>query len=300
MKQALSSVLLLALACGPSSTETAARNQLAETNLQLEREREERAALDAELEALQQQNQRLTQILDGLGEGVVGLERDQQRTLRRLNEAQQAIEELEAARAESEGARQLSEEERAALEVRLREARRSLDEIRAREAAARARLATFRNLLEKFQAMIESGFLRVRIVRNRMVVELPEAVLFDSGRAVIKDDGKEVLEQVAAVLPSVEDRDFQIAGHTDNVPIDTRRFPSNWELSTARAVNVARFLIAHDVAKERLSAAGYADTQPVASNDSDEGRQQNRRIEIVLMPNLDELPDLSVLEENGD
>jgi chemotaxis protein MotB len=300
MKQALSSVLLLALACGPSSTETAARNQLAETNLQLEREREQRAALDAELEALQERNRRLTQILDGLGEGVVGLERDQQRTLRRLDEAQQAIEELEQARAESEGARQMSEEERAALEARLREARRSLDEIRAREAAARARLATFRNLLEKFQAMIESGFLRVRIVRNRMVVELPEAVLFDSGRAVIKDDGQDVLKQVAAVLPSVEDRDFQIAGHTDNVPINTRRFPSNWELSTARAVNVARFLIEHEVPQQRLSAAGYADTQPVASNETDEGRQQNRRIEIVLMPNLDELPDLSVLEDDGD
>jgi len=94
---------------------------------------------------------------------------------------------------------------------------------------------------------------------------------------------------------SIEGRDLQIAGHTDNVPISTRRFPSNWELSTARAVHVARFLIEHEVPQQRLSAAGYADTQPVASNESGEGRQQNRRIEIVLMPHLDELPNLSVL-----
>jgi chemotaxis protein MotB len=80
------------------------------------------------------------------------------------------------------------------------------------------------------------------------------------------------------------------------VPIKSRRFPSNWELWTARAVTVARFLADKGVPPTRLSAAGYAESQPVASNDTPEGRAQNRRIEIVLMPNLDELPDLSSLE----
>ena len=170
-----------------------------------------------------------------------------------------------------------------------------VQELQMKERQAQARLQTFRNMIEKFQKMIESGKLRVRIVRGRMVVELSENILFDSGRAEVKKEGLAALQEVATVLASIPDREFQIAGHTDNVPIKSARFPSNWELSTARAVNVTRALSTMGVPATRLSAAGYADTQPVASNDTPEGRQQNRRIEIVLMPNLDELPDLSSL-----
>jgi chemotaxis protein MotB len=171
-----------------------------------------------------------------------------------------------------------------------------IEDLRAKERQAQARLQTFRNMLEKFKKMIESGKLRVRIQRGRMVVELSENILFDSGRADLKKEGQAALQEVAGVLTSIPDREFQIAGHTDNVPIKGPKFPSNWELSTARAVTVARFLASQKVPENRLSAAGYADTQPVASNDAPEGRAQNRRIEIVLMPNLDELPDLSALE----
>lgn len=178
-----------------------------------------------------------------------------------------------------------------------RELVRALEELRTRQRQAQARLATFRNLLEQFQSMIESGRLRVRIVRNRMVVELPEGVLFDSGKARLKPGGRQTLAEVAQILKDIKDRQFQIAGHTDDRPIRTRRYPSNWELSAARAVNVARFLIDNGVAADRLSAAGYADTEPVASNDTPAGRQQNRRIEIVLVPNLEELPDLSALRK---
>ena len=174
-----------------------------------------------------------------------------------------------------------------------------IEELRARDQQAQARLATFRNMLEKFKKMIAGGKLRVRIQRGRMVVELSENILFDSGKADLKKEGQSALEEVASVLASIADRDFQIAGHTDNIPIKSARFPSNWELSTARAVTVARFLGDKGVPPTLLSAAGYADNQPVASNDTPEGRQQNRRIEIVLMPNLDELPDLSSLESEA-
>jgi len=126
-------------------------------------------------------------------------------------------------------------------------------------------------------------------------VELSENILFDSGKDELKKEGQEALTQVAGVLSSIANRDFQIAGHTDNIPIKSAKFPSNWELSTARAVEVTRFLADKGVDPSRLSAAGYADTQPVASNSDGDGRRQNRRIEIVLMPNLDELPDLSSL-----
>ncbi len=171
-----------------------------------------------------------------------------------------------------------------------------VEDLRAKERQAQARLQTFRDMLDKFKKMIASGQLRVRIERGRMVVELSENILFDSGKADLKKEGKAALQEVAGVLASIPDREFQIAGHTDNKPIKSSRFPSNWELSTARAVTVARFLASQGVPENRLSAAGYADTQPVASNDTPEGRAQNRRIEIVLMPNLDELPDLSALE----
>ena len=176
---------------------------------------------------------------------------------------------------------------------------RALEELQEREQQAQARLETFRSLLAKFRSMIESGRLRVRIVRNRMVVELPEGILFDSGQADLKEGGQTTLAEVAQVLKEIENRSFQTAGHTDNVPIRTRRFRNNWDLSTARAVTVARYLIDQGVPANRISAAGYADTEPVASNETDEGRAQNRRIEIVLLPNLDELPDLSSLAEDS-
>jgi chemotaxis protein MotB len=172
-----------------------------------------------------------------------------------------------------------------------------VEELKAKERQAQARLATFRGMLERFNKMIASGKLRVKIVRGRMVVELSENILFDSGRADLKAEGQTALTEVAGVLASIADRDFQIAGHTDNVPIKSAKFPSNWHLSTARAVTVSLYLASHGVPEVRLSAAGYADTQPAASNDTPEGRQQNRRIEIVLMPNLDELPDLSQLKD---
>lgn len=173
---------------------------------------------------------------------------------------------------------------------------RAIEQLRDRERRAQARLDQFKAMLGRFQQMIASGKLRVRIVRGRMVVELSENILFDSGKAELKAEGTVALGEVAKVLQTIEGRDFQIAGHTDNVPIKSRRFPSNWDLSTARSVNVAQALAQQGVPETRLSAAGYADTQPVADNETPEGRQQNRRIEIVLMPNLDELPDLSSLE----
>jgi len=169
-------------------------------------------------------------------------------------------------------------------------------QLQEKEKQAQQRLQTFRNMLERFNKMIASGKLRVRIVRNRMVVELAENILFDSGKADLKEEGEVALQEVAAVLKEIDGRDFQIAGHTDNIPIKSRKFPSNWHLSTTRAVTVTRFLAESGVDITRLSAAGHAETQPVASNDEDTGRAQNRRIEIVLMPNLDELPDLSSLE----
>ncbi len=234
------------------------------------------AELEAENRRLQDELSALQSQHGDLESRFAALEQSNREMLERLRAAGADVENLEGVRA--------------ALE-------RELDEARRREEQQRARLSAFRRMLEQFRDMIAAGQLRVRIVRGKMVVELPEGVLFDSGRAEIKDEGQETLRQVAQILAQIPNREFLIVGHTDNVPIRSRRYPSNWELSAARGVVVARFLAENGMNAERLGAAGYADTQPVASNDADEGRAQNRRIEIVLMPNLDELPDLSSLEQ---
>jgi len=192
---------------------------------------------------------------------------------------------------------------RAALEVsiaKLNDALRTLtgerDALAKAEANAQKRIDTFKNMLAKFQKMIASGKIKIRIANNKMIVEMASAILFPSGSAQLSDEGKEALTEVAGILVTIGDRAFQVAGHTDNIPIKRGRFKSNWDLSSARAVAVVQHLIENGMDSGYLSAAGYAETQPVAGNDDEDGRAQNRRIEIVLQPNLDELPNLSALE----
>jgi chemotaxis protein MotB len=107
-------------------------------------------------------------------------------------------------------------------------------------------------------------------------------VLFDSGHATLKTQSHPILGRIANLLRVSGGAPIQVEGYTDNVPIRSSQFPTNWELSTARATSVVRFLIGDDVAKQRLSAAGYADLHPAGSNGSPGGRSRNRRVEIVL------------------
>ena len=125
-------------------------------------------------------------------------------------------------------------------------------------------------------------------MRDRLTINMVDRVLFDSGQAQVKPAGVKVLKQVGDVLNKITDKQIRIEGHTDNVPISSKlqgRFKTNWELSTARATTVVRYLIDQGgVDRQYLSAVGYADTHPLVSNNSEEGRSSNRRIEIVLYP----------------
>ncbi|MGD0675839.1 MAG: OmpA family protein [Polyangiaceae bacterium] len=179
--------------------------------------------------------------------------------------------------------------EKGTLAGALTEAKARLEELRKAQAAAEARLALFRQLVAKFQKMIDAGELRVGLRNGRMVLQLSNDVLFDTGRVEIKGAGQAALREVASVLRTMSDRRFQVAGNTDNVPIDNARFPSNWELSAGRALEVVHFLIGQKMIPEALSAAGYGEFDPVASNDEAAGRARNRRIEITLQPQIDEL-----------
>jgi len=169
--------------------------------------------------------------------------------------------------------------------------RTELEGLRADRAENEKRLAAFKAMTDKFRKMIDSGRLQVVLRHGRMVVKLPAGILFASGSADLSKDGQAALAEVAAILKQFPDRHFMVAGHTDNVPIGPPSlFKSNLELSTARALNVSRQLIGAGMAASRLVAAGYGEYEPARSNGSEAGRQENRRIEIVLLPNLAELP----------
>ncbi|MCP4873684.1 MAG: OmpA family protein [Proteobacteria bacterium] len=183
-------------------------------------------------------------------------------------------------------------EAQSTLSTMLSDAERALEEARERQAAADARDAIYRRLKDSLQAMIDAGKLDVRIARGRMVIDLKQDILFASGEAKVSEIGIDTLKAVAIALAEFDERQFQVEGHTDNIPIKTSRFPSNWELSTARAVAVVKLFIDAGMNPDNLSAAGFGEFQPRADNASDEGRALNRRIEVVMVPDLQLLPDL--------
>ena len=171
----------------------------------------------------------------------------------------------------------------------LDELRKRLDELRAARAASEKRAALYRSVALRLKAQIDAGDIQIVVRDGRMIVLLPNDVLFETGRTEIKRPAQESLKAVAGVLRSEPDRHFQVAGHTDNVPIRTDRFPSNWELSTGRALRVVHFLKEQGVSPAALSAAGYADVDPMVPNETAEGRRQNRRTEITLQPDVSDL-----------
>ena len=130
----------------------------------------------------------------------------------------------------------------------------------------------------------------LRLGRDGLVISLREAGFYDSGSAVPHAQSRATLDQIALTLAATP-YDLRIEGHTDNVPIHTAQFASNWELSTARASELAKSLIEdHGIAPARLSAAGYAEYHPVASNATPDGRSQNRRVDIIVLPRISAPP----------
>jgi chemotaxis protein MotB len=185
-------------------------------------------------------------------------------------------------------------EQRKALEEYARRTEQ-LDQIRKR----------FELLQTKLQKLTQLG-LKVEVRNNRMLIQLPGDVLFDSGQDHLKIEGSKILMQVADVIGKDADlskRRFQVAGHTDAKPLVGGVFKDNWGLSTMRARSVLLLLtspldkngLGGGLSPANWSAAGYADTDPVASNDSEEGRMKNRRVELVVQPDVEEMLNLKSL-----
>lgn len=217
----------------------------------------------------------------------------------RITQLKDQIDQLETTKADLEtkieelnGTLKMYESEHGTLEERLKATKGELAELREEQRKQQARLERYRDLARRLAETFQSGQLSVKVRDGKMVIEMSDDILFDSGRARINDNGRKVLKQLAGVLQDLKDREFLVAGHTDDVPIGSSRFQDNWELSTARSTNVVRYLAEEGVSPETLAAAGYSKYDPIASNKSDQGRAKNRRIEIILMPKLEELPEL--------
>jgi chemotaxis protein MotB len=203
--------------------------------------------------------------------------------------------ELRAVDAETELAQILKDS--AQLAASVEEMQQALAELKRLRAKAEIRAAMYRSVLGKFQHMIDNGQLEAKVVDGRMVLQLQTDILFPSGSARLSTEGAATIRTVGELLAEIPERKFQVEGHTDNVPINTQLYPSNWQLASARAINVATEMIAAGLPDTRVSAAAFADTRPAASNQTDEGRAKNRRIEIVIVPDLSDLPGAEELEE---
>jgi chemotaxis protein MotB len=203
--------------------------------------------------------------------------------------------------------RKLLEEgtEKERLSAEADELKRAVTEYQARAAQLERIRSRFEVLRGKLQQLTKLG-LKVEVRHNRMVISLPGDVLFPSGKDTLKEGGKEVLMAVAEVIrsdPQLSERFFQVAGHTDAQPLNGGPFKDNWGLSAMRARTVLVFLISKVGTKEggggldaaRLHAAGYGETDPVAGNTTPAEREKNRRVELVLMPNVEEMLDLKSL-----
>ena len=155
---------------------------------------------------------------------------------------------------------------------------------------AEKRLNAYKDLAARLRDAYGTD-LEIEIRNGRMVVKLPNAILFDTGKAQLKDEGKVALKKLSNVLKA-EERSFQVAGHTDNAAVSGKNpeFKTNWELSTKRALSAVYYLEGAGVPATRLGAIGYGEHQPLMKNDTPEHMAQNRRTEIVIMPKLDEIP----------
>ncbi len=146
---------------------------------------------------------------------------------------------------------------------------------------------TYQDMVEKMKKEISEGQVTISELKGKLTVNMVDAVLFDTGKAEVKQGGLEVLKKVISILKGETEKAIRIEGHTDDVPISgtlAKRFPTNWELSAARAINVTRFLQEQGIDPDVLSAVAYGEYKPISDNETPEGRAMNRRIEIILIP----------------
>jgi chemotaxis protein MotB len=238
------------------------------------------------LQALADENSALTARLQEEQRRTAQLEADHRQEIAALETARRHLGEQAAALAADQSAlaaeMEVERQRRAGLERELA-ARRQAEQVVEDELSA-----TYDRLMNALRAEVAARDVAIERASGGLTVAIRDLVLFPSGQATLTPAGQAIIDRVGAALRQVDRRPILIEGHTDDVPIGhalAARFPSNWELSAARATEVVKRLIDHaEVAAPRLRAVGRADTEPVAANDSEDGRRLNRRIEIILLP----------------
>jgi chemotaxis protein MotB len=238
------------------------------------------------VEALADENSELTARLQEERQRTAQLEADHRQEIAALETARRHLGEEVAALAADRSALAAeaeAERQRRALAERELAARRQAEQDARDELAA-----TYDRLVSALGPEIAADEVAIERANGSLTVAIVDLVLFPSGQATLTPGGQAVIDRVGAALQQVDRRPILIEGHTDDVPIGRAlagRFPSNWELSAAGATEVVKRLIDHaDLAAARLRAVGRADTEPVAGNETEDGRRLNRRIEIILLP----------------
>jgi chemotaxis protein MotB len=158
---------------------------------------------------------------------------------------------------------------------------------KAKEEEVQKTSRTYEDMLEKMKKEISHGEIVISELKGKLTVNMLNAILFDSGKAEVKPAGLKVLNKLVDILKDARDKTIRVEGHTDANPIAgelAKIFPTNWELSAARAINVTRYLQQQGIDPANLAAVAYGEYRPVASNDTEEGQARNRRTEIVMVP----------------
>jgi chemotaxis protein MotB len=247
-----------------SDSQVASQQQLELAEQEISRRKAALAETTRHLDTLDQEKQRIAATLADTTRHLDALNQEKERTAAALADSQRRLDALTATlSAEHSRATGLTQENQ-----RLEQA--------------------YAALRQSLEAELADRDLKLRQAQSRVVVTILDHVLFDSGRATLKPAGMKVLDQLSAALKRTEDKEIHVEGHTDNRPIRgplAKQYATNWELSSARATTVVRYLIEQaGLPATSLSAVGYADTKPVASNDTEQSRAENRRIEILLYP----------------
>ena len=295
MKSAVSlSVIFWLPACVWKADFEALQEKQRGTLVELKAAQDRNAALEAEKAALQGNLERTQQELQkkiaGLEETLSEKQRESEDSLKKkeaeLEEARRTgSEKLAGLQAEYDAARAEAAKQISGAEQELQQAR---GEAEAAEKKVKEMGQTYDSLVDTLKEEIEQKEVKISRLKGNLQIDLVDKILFDSGSAQVNARGRKVLQKVSNALKKIGDRRVVVEGHTDDQPIrggpTAERFPTNWELSSARAIAVVRLLDEFGVPSDRLSGTGYGPFRPVASNATAEGRGQNRRIEILLEP----------------
>lgn len=234
-------------------------------HIQIGNYKKEKEGLISQLQSLKDENEK------------VRIEKNTlQTSLQKLGEeTNRTVKELKQKNSELEGDKQMLEESIALLK-------------KSKEKEVKNVSGTYENLLKEMETEIKKGQIVITELKGKLTLDVLDKILFDSGKVEIKPEGKEVLNRVVDILAVTTGKEILVEGHTDNIPIAgnlSKKYPTNWELSAARAINIVRYLEEQGIDPQILAAVAFSEHRPVAENNTPEGRAKNRRITIILQSN---------------